>query len=86
MKLLDYFAREDTKTPYALAKYLNINAANVYGWLKSGRPVPVAHCPKLKSLLMVQLPVRNFCQASIGQKCGTFTDAETAEENKFNKS
>ena len=48
MELLDYFAREDTKTPYALAKYLNINAANVYGWLKSGRPVPVAHCPKIE--------------------------------------
>ena len=44
MKLHEYFSIEGAKTPYALAKFLGITPANVYDWLKNGRPIPINHC------------------------------------------
>lgn len=41
MKLHEYFSIEGAKTPYALAKFLGITPANVYDWLKNGRPIPI---------------------------------------------
>jgi len=48
MKLHEYFSIEGAKTPYALAKFLGITPANVYDWLKNGRPIPINHCARIE--------------------------------------